>query len=386
MVKRNRIIYAILWGLSLVGISFFGGPVSYGFFTLMTLIPVIGCLYLLFVFFCFRIYQEVGGKDIVAGHALPFYFVLKNEFYMGFSSIRVGFFSELSDILDLDEDEEYELSPQTEIKKQTKVICKYKGYYEVGIKSVELTDYFGLLKIKFNNKETLRVSVKPAIVELVGLRSLNPNGKMTRESALYPTHPDVLVRRYEEGDDIRLADWRSAAKNGELMIRKTIGEEREGVGIILPLKRYGKKEGEYLPVENKMLECAIALANFFLGKNTTVNAYGADGTQGSHSPKKARFRELYDWFSKVTFAEDRDENSLYTPITGSAEIYRCKMVFFVVQRIDYATLSAIKSIQRQSIPIVVYLVSDSSDEIKGYNLPNTEFIQLSCEVDLREVM
>ena len=55
VMKRNRLIFLILWILSLVGISFFGGPVSYGFFTVFTLIPVICLFYLVLVYFFFHI-------------------------------------------------------------------------------------------------------------------------------------------------------------------------------------------------------------------------------------------------------------------------------------------------------------------------------------------
>ena len=107
---RNRIIFAVLWVLSVVGISFFGGPISYGFFTLLTLLPIISLLYLLLVSAFFRIYQEIGGRNLVANQPLPFYFILKNEYFFGFSSVRVYFFSSFSTITDLDDGVEYELS------------------------------------------------------------------------------------------------------------------------------------------------------------------------------------------------------------------------------------------------------------------------------------
>ena len=44
---RNRIFVGILWIVSLVGITFYGGTISYGFFTAVTLLPVLSLLYLL---------------------------------------------------------------------------------------------------------------------------------------------------------------------------------------------------------------------------------------------------------------------------------------------------------------------------------------------------
>ena len=91
-MKRNRIIYAILWILSLAGISFFGGAVSYGIFYMLTFLPFVLLLYLLFVYFFFHIYQQIGNKRLVAGHMEPFYFTLKNEYHFGFCSIKIGGF------------------------------------------------------------------------------------------------------------------------------------------------------------------------------------------------------------------------------------------------------------------------------------------------------
>ena len=78
-MKRNRIIFLILWILSLVGISFFGGPVSYGFFAMLTLLPLVSLIYLFSVFHFFRIYQELDGKHLVADQTVPFYFTLMND-------------------------------------------------------------------------------------------------------------------------------------------------------------------------------------------------------------------------------------------------------------------------------------------------------------------
>ncbi|MBQ3907273.1 MAG: hypothetical protein II743_10965, partial [Lachnospiraceae bacterium] len=202
-MKRNRSVFAILWVLSLVAISFYGGPVSYGLFAVLTLLPLVSLAYLCCVYIFFRIYQELDGKQLVANHTVPFYFTLMNEFHFGFCGIRVHFFSSFSTISGLDDGVEYELLPKTGIKKQTNLVCKYRGEYEVGIKSVEIEDYFRLMHMSYHNRETLRVIVKPNLVELSDLGSIDLSQTMARESLINPTEPDVLVRNYEIGDDVR---------------------------------------------------------------------------------------------------------------------------------------------------------------------------------------
>ena len=83
-MSKRTLVWGLLWILSLVGISFFGGPISYGFFALMTLIPAVAWLYLFLVFICFRIYQKAGTNTLTVGKPVDFYFTLVNEFPLRF--------------------------------------------------------------------------------------------------------------------------------------------------------------------------------------------------------------------------------------------------------------------------------------------------------------
>ena len=385
---RNRIIFAVLWILSVVGISFFGGPISYGFFTLLTLLPIISLLYLLLVSAFFRIYQEIGGRNLVANQPLPFYFILKNEFFFGFSSVRVYFFSSFSTITDLDDGVEYELLPKTGIRKNTNVVCKYRGEYEVGIKSIEVRDYFGLFKRRFNNKETLHVIVKPDVVKLTNLKSIRSDKMMTRESTYHPSRPDLLVREYVPGDDVRFMHWKSSARSGELMVRKMTGEEREGIGIVLQNRRFSEDIMDYLPVENQMLKAAIALAFYFTSGNTPVHAFLGNGASGTKSAERVeRFSGMLEWFSKTRFQSDIPVEKSMEEIGKDPAIYRCKTVFFVVSEWTAATLGAIKRLHENNISTIVYYVrSGSVKEIPKVDLPDVEFVLLDPDDRLEEVM
>ena len=242
---RNRLIVAALWILSLVGISFYGGPVSYGFFAVITLIPLISLLYLLLVLARFKIYQRFESKDLVADHVVPFFFTLQNEDWFAFAGVRVKFHSDHSSIEGLSDDIEYELLPET---------------YNVGISSVVLRDYLCLFKITYKNREPLRAAVLPNIIRLEDLRSVNIDTLSDREALADLTTPDVEIRDYIPGDDIRRINYKQSARLDKLMIRKFTGEEKEGVGIILDPRRISEDENVYLPVENRMLEIVIAVS------------------------------------------------------------------------------------------------------------------------------
>ncbi len=93
-MRRNRLIVLGLLILSLLAISFYGGPVSYGFFFFMLATPIISAIYAAVIYFRFRIYQKIDAKVLVAEEPVTFYFTLQNENLFAFAGIRTDFYSD----------------------------------------------------------------------------------------------------------------------------------------------------------------------------------------------------------------------------------------------------------------------------------------------------
>lgn len=386
-MRRNRIIWFVLWILSLVGISFFGGPVSYGFFTLLTLLPVTAILYLICVYFCFHIYQELDTNRLVAGQAVPFYFTLKNEFFFDYAGIRVKFFSSFSSISGLDDEIVYELLPNTGITLQTSLVCRYRGEYEVGIKSVEMQDFFRLFVISFHNPETLRVGVKPRLVYLDELKSIENSPVAIRNSSFNDTEPDVLVRKYEPGDDIRQMHWTSSARSRQLMIRKRIGEEQQEIAILMGTKRNGLP-GEYLPVENMMLEIVLALGLYFAGRNISVLFFSY---QGILTEKKMtgmeQFEELYDSLAKTEFREEYTDEIFLSETIAQQHVFGCRTVFLILHEWTEMAAKTVQILNENNIYVVICLVTDElPDDISSEQFPGAVVIRIKTDADLKEVL
>jgi len=384
-MKRNRIIFLILWILSLVGISFFGGPVSYGFFAMLTLLPLVSLIYLFFVFHFFRIYQELDGKHLVADQTVPFYFTLMNEYFFGFAGIRVRFFSSFSTISGLDDAAEYELLPKTGIKKQTSLACKYRGEYEVGIKMVEIQDYFRLFRIAYHNRETLRVIVKPNLVELSGLGSENLEQALPRDSQANASETDALVRKYEAGDDPRRIHWMASARSSELFVRNLTGQEREGVGILMGTHRPSEDPLLYLPVENKILELTLALALFFVKKNIEVHAHYLQGTLTEASAAGLeRFDAFYEMLSGTEFGKSFPEAELFAQASGRPEVFRFKTVYMVVRELSAEALQMAKLLRDNHVFAVIYVISDEIPQEQGGDA-GISVVRIGTQEDLKEV-
>lgn len=307
-MRRNRLIFYAAWILSLVGISFFGGVVSYGVFCALTLVPVVMFIYLLFVLFSFRFYQQLGQKYVTCRTPVTYYFTLQNETAFAFARVRVSFYEFGADYGDLDKDEEYELLPYSGRTITTSIVCKYRGEYEIGVRKVIITDFLNLFRLTYKNREPLKVNISPA-VEF-------PNGDMTVEQPLFSHHTiisapetrDILVRPYIDGDPLRSINWKATAKSGRLMSASMTSEEHSSVHILLDTLRRSAEPEEYLPLEDELLTRLITLVLYFIDQRVSVEVYYSSSGQNNRIALRSmrEFEEFYTAVSAIRFTSDVD--------------------------------------------------------------------------------
>ena len=364
-MKKNRIIYGIVWILSLVLISFYGGAASFGIFTMVTLIPLISIIYIVCVGVTFSIYQEKGTNVVTAGEVVPFHFSLMNEHRFGFAGLRVLFFADFSTIDRLEDGMEFELLPFTGIERQTNLVCKYRGEYEVGIRAVEISDYLQLFKWTWRNKETLRVTVRPDLVTLNDTSTLDLMYLVARESREEGSEPDLLFRDYQPGDDIRQIHWKALAKTGKLSVRKRINERQEGAGILFGTFRKSEDPKKYLPVENKILELVLALSYYLVGRFIPVRAlYMQDnGIMDEGVSFIGQFEEYYTAMSNVRFSDKTSEDELLEQFMYAPALGELGMCFIILQEMTAQAEEFVKSMSLRQIQCVVYLVGGAGEDM-----------------------
>ena len=332
-------IWLGLWIVSLVGISFHGGAVSYGFFFMLTLLPVVSFVYLLCVFLRFKIYQEVESRDMVCGQAMPYFFVLRNEDYFGFASVNVRMFPDFSYVEKVAEDIEYELLPGDEFIYHTRIICKYRGEYEVGVKEVVVTDFFRIFLLKYPVPGTIKALVKPKITEVEELVSLPEMADiLPKESFVAKNEPDVVVRDYISGDSLRRVHWKASARMQQLKVRKDIGEEKQGIAVFFDTKRQYSKMEEYLPVESKMLETLLALGFFFAKRNMNFSVfYGQRGVRRIQVSNLQGFEMFYGQMSEICFDREEDFQTLMQDMYRASQgnsLRNSKVIIGIVHKLN----------------------------------------------------
>jgi hypothetical protein len=263
----NRIIYIILLIASGVFASFYGGNITYVLFFAMLSLPLFCLIYTVYVNARFKIHQSIPKVRLVKMEKVPYHFTLANEDIFTFTSINVSFYSNTSHVSLDSEPSMHCLAPKSSEKIDGSVYGDYRGTYEIGAKSVEITDFLNLFQINYAIRSPLRLIVSPRILTLPGL-NLATFIKDTDQTkhALIPTNEviDTELRKYQSGDNRKLIHWKASAKKQELLTKKTVDSEEFETLLFVDLYKASPDEEINLIAEDKVIELALAIANHFL--------------------------------------------------------------------------------------------------------------------------
>lgn len=362
-MRVRRWIFLGLWTASLVGITCFGGAVSYGFFFGMSLLPLVSLSYIACVYFRFKIYQEIGSRTMVCGCPESYFFILKNEDFFAYAGVSIRLFLDFSYVEELPGDTEYELLPGTRHTFETRLVCRYRGEYEVGVKEVVVTDFLRLFQLRYSNPGTIRALVSPRVVSLTELQSLGEFQAVLRREIAAETEPDTATRDYVQGDSPKLIHWKATARTGELKVRTRTGEERQGITIYCDMKRVGRDRKEYLPLENRMLEIVLALTFFFAGKDMGVSVcYGQNGLVERRIQGMEGFEDFYREMDSVMFLKEEDNCRTLEQALSRGWFWNSKVVFFVLREPDEGVMELTRRLEAGGVMTVLYAVTDSSQE------------------------
>lgn len=274
MLKRRLIIAALIIGAGTFA-SFYGGSARTLFYIFL-LIPPFSIIYTVYVYIRFRIYQDAENKIIVKGEKTPYFFVLSNQDYIAYTDIRVEFLEDFSTPQNIELNQSYCLIPGQRNEYHTEILCHYRGEYNIGVKSIVVTDIFGLMRIRYRVPYNLRMSVLPKINEIdrISLSPLDEDTKLLRFSHHNSTEPpDCETRKYINGDSIKLISWKISAKKRELYVRQSSDSHNNGIVFIMDMMKISDDEYTRIITEDKIIECVLTTADYLVKKNVSMTVF-----------------------------------------------------------------------------------------------------------------
>ena len=321
---KNRLIAFICIAAAAVLIGVRGGAAAYLLFYTAVGIPLLSLLYAYYVYQRFCIYQKLEQKTVVKGARIPYTFRLANEDRLPYFSVSVEFFGDYSSVEHVDMERSYFLSPGEDLTNSTVLTCKRRGEYPVGISRARVTDYFSLFSIGYPIETRIEVTVYPRIVRLTCFAYVPAHTEekdRRAERSMKQELPDGDLRRYADGDSMRMIHWKASAAGGQLMSRMYTEESRHII-CLLPdfssMEKAGFGHEEVVVLEDKLLESVLAVTDYLRRGRTGVRLlFGTEdgspaGARAFDIRAEADMEEWYSLCCKVRFrAVLRPEELLY---------------------------------------------------------------------------
>lgn len=168
-----------------------------------------------------------------------------------------------------------------ELKLKYKIVCKYRGFYQVGPLLMESGDLFGLHRRHRVETEPAFFIVYPKVIEVSGydIASRRPIGDVRLTHRLYEDPTRIAgVRQYQAGDPLNRVHWRATARTGILHSKIYDPTTLAGATILLDFHRDSyPKRGEPHRSELAVTAAAsIANAVCVLGQQVGLASNGRD--------------------------------------------------------------------------------------------------------------
>ena len=292
---RNRLILAAAIIAAGTFASFYGGNIPYALFYLTLATPIISVLYTLYVYLRVKVYQKIDCMVIVKGETSGYTFRLANEDFLSYQNLKINFYTGLSSIEGAEQCMNYCLLPGESVSLETRLRCHFRGVYQVGARSIEITDLFNLFKLSYPIRSSNSVTVLPRKVKLSSLNIL-PLDEDAKNVLFRPRAKaeelDIEMRKYAPGDSRRLIHWKATARRGELMSRQYTENMKLGVLLCMDLSATGLRDWmARAETEDQVIESSIAIADYCRTHRTPCDVYFC----GEKGPQKASVRTAQDF-------------------------------------------------------------------------------------------
>lgn len=273
LIWIRRTVYTALNILSLVFLTFYGGNVPYMMFSLLILNIAASIIYIVYIFYSLNINQYIPQHKVDKGKNIIMKLDLNNSGRLCACSVKLRFMSGLSEIYGTESISDIGLEPHEETQNELHILCKYSGTYFVGLDKIEITDYFGIFRIKFDMPQKLKVVVRPRIIDINNLAFLNENEEIVNSSPFRQDESvvDNVVREYVSGDNKNMIHWRNSFKTGKLMVRTKSAEETNQYLIIIDGTVEAEEFTERIIKADRLRESAIAIIKYLFKCGYNVN-------------------------------------------------------------------------------------------------------------------
>ena len=373
--------------------SYYGGNAVYALFYLTVLIPLIAFLYTVYIYFRFRLYQEIGSHLITKGEWNNYSFVIANEDFITYRNIKVNFLRDKSTIEAANLITEYSLLPNEKEKLETRIKCHYRGEYYVGVNSIEITDFFNLFTITYPVASKLKAYVLPRVVQLDQLAIAPPQNDVKnpmRFSNDAQEELDTEMRKYFPGDSRKRIHWKASAKLGELISRKYQYIPKAQTVVFMDLQKIKDDELKVVGYEDKIIESVLAIVNYYANRRVVSHIiYDQEGVKHTPIASNDDFNIFYKACVSLQFHGTLPVYEMINERTKHSEegMFYVVVTHFISKELYLVALKVISCQNTISIIFISDDVSEKTRELVGsMKLSGINIYQVMSEDEIADIL
>ena len=161
------------------------------------------------------------------------------------------------------------------------ILCKYRGYYQIGPLVAETGDLFGLHRKYRVLGDPIYVQINPEteFIDGYNIQSRRPIGEIIMTHRLFEDPTRISgIREYQAGDPLNRVHWRATARTGKLQCKQYDPSSLAGASLLIDFHR-DSFDTAHEPVRSELsVTAAASLANtvFEMGEQIGIVSNGVD--------------------------------------------------------------------------------------------------------------
>lgn len=290
-------------------VYYYDGKVPYMFFYTVLVLPVVSLLQMIAGYFILSYEQNLNSDSIIKGDEATLKVNIINKSFLFLPYVKISFFNDSHGVIENHDINNILVQPFSNKELSFKYIYKYRGYFKLGVKTIELQDFLGIFKITKKNKNPLFIRVYPQIIEIDRFNlikgsfadsSLNMGGVQEDVSTVED------ISKYSYGDSLKKIHWKLTAKTNELMVKEYEKVGSSSVIFILNLEKNDSLAEKNVFIEDKHIEAVIAVLRYFTHNEIDVKFIYDNGEINTlQCSNSFDFLNVYEALSKVEFNQER---------------------------------------------------------------------------------
>lgn len=323
-MNLRRIIFVLSAVLLLISGLYSGERLFFIGFVLMCLVLLVSIVSVIYAAAMFKYLQTMTPLQGVKGETVRYKLQLSNDSWFPIAYLSISYDTIDSLLGGQASKVTMSLTPRTTVEQEQDILCRFRGRWQVGVKSAVIRDFFGLISLKLNvtrflSHKTISLLVKPRIVVLSRLPMRRKKDEGPMETLPRPTSDTAMmsdIRKYAYGDQLKKIHWKLTARTRELMVKNYEESSLPDMLLYLDTSSPELERMERLNLEDTLVECATAVVHHLLVNHMPLSliAYGKTRMQLRGS-RPEHFQSFYTLLSDIPFdgqfpAEDVLTNDL----------------------------------------------------------------------------